>query len=98
MEIRGVLRKGGFAVAAVVQMTLIATTANGATVSRPALMGVARVVAIHARAKAAMKVTMCAWPVVATKPRAVKTAIAAQTSARMALAEVISAAYLNCKT
>jgi hypothetical protein len=79
--------------------TPIATTANGATVMRPAMVGVARVVTTHAQAKAAMRLTIRAWwPVVATKPRAVTTAIAAQTSARMALAEVISAAYLTCNT
>ena len=58
-------------------------------------------VTIHAQAKAAMRLTICVWrrwPVVATKPRAVRTAIAAQTPALMALAEVISAAYLNCNT
>ena len=37
-------------------------------------------------------------PVVAIKPSAVTIAIAAQTSERMALAEVISAAYLTCNT
>jgi len=101
VAMRGVQRAGGFAVAgvaAVAQMTAIATTANTATVPRPALMGAARVVAIHAQTKAAMRLTMRAWPVAATKPRAVTTAIAAQTPAPKALAEVISAAYLNCNT
>ena len=92
--------KAGLALTAFAQKTPIATTANGATVPRPALLGAARVVTIHAQAKAAMRLAMSAWwwPVVATKPRAVSTAIAAQTSARMALAEVISATYLNCNT
>jgi hypothetical protein len=98
VAMRGVPRKGGFAVAALAKLMIIATTANGATVPRPALVGAARVVAIHAQAKAAMRLTMCAWPVVATRHRAMSTAIAAQTTARMALAEVISAAYLNCNT
>jgi len=58
-----VQRAGGFAVATVVevaQKTPSAMTANSATVPRLALLGAAREVAIHAQAKAAMRLTMSA--------------------------------------
>ncbi len=63
VAIRGVPMMAGLAVvtvAACAQLTPIATTANGATVQRPALLGAARVVAIHAQAKAAMRVAISA--------------------------------------
>ena len=61
VAMRGVPRKDGFAVTAFAEMTAIAMTANSATVPRPALVGAARVVAIHAQAKAAMRLPISAW-------------------------------------
>jgi hypothetical protein len=98
VAMRGVPRKAGIAVAEIAHLPPIATTANSATGPRSARVGAARVVAIHAQVKAAMRITIGVWTVLATRDGAMITAIAAQTSARTALAEVISAAYLNCNT
>jgi hypothetical protein len=59
---------------------------------------VAMVPAIQVRTTTTVPMTVRHSPVVAIKPSAVTIAIAAQTSAKMVLAEVISAAYLTCNT